>query len=391
MIMREQQTNHGTMRVRLGHSHHPSTEDAANELANQLNQSDIGLIILFAANTYDLDDLMAILTKRFHSPISMIGCTTAGEIGPDGYSEGGISGVSIHRDDLIFEVGLLESLSSFNLHNTQRFAHKLKEQLRERVPSASQGNTFAFMLIDGLSIREESVTRAFYDGLGGLPLVGGSAGDNLDFRATRLIYNGRIVSNAALLLVGTGPFSFEVFKTQHFFGSNERLVVTGAIPSERIVTEINGCPAAEEYARAVGMSIESIEAMVFAAHPVVVQFGNTDFVRSIQKVNPDGSLTFFCAIDEGIVLRVAKGLNMVENLSTTLETIHHHIGPLSLVLSCDCILRRIEMTKKGVRDQIGKLLNDVNGVGFSTYGEQYCGMHVNQTLTGIAFGRRKPI
>ena len=34
-------------------------------------------------------------------------------------------------------------------------------------------------------------------------------------------------------------------------------------------------------------------------HPVTVTLGGSVFVRSIQKVNPDGSLTFFCAIDEG--------------------------------------------------------------------------------------------
>jgi hypothetical protein len=27
-------------------------------------------------------------------------------------------------------------------------------------------------------------------------------------------------------------------------------------------------------------------------------------------------------------------------------------------------------------------------IGFNTFGEQYRGMHINQTFTGIAFGRR---
>lgn len=31
-----------------------------------------------------------------------------------------------------------------------------------------------------------------------------------------------------------------------------------------------------------------------------------NYVGGIQKSNPDGSLTFFCAIEEGVVLRVAK-------------------------------------------------------------------------------------
>lgn len=387
--MREQPVDLGEMRVRLGCSHQIRTEDAAIELADQLDQPDIGLIIVFVANTYDLARLANILGARFEK-VPVIGCTSAGEIGPDGYREGGLSGVSVHRDDLLFEVDFLESLSSFDLRKSQLFAHKLKEKLRERVPGSSLQNTFAFMLIDGLSVREECVTRAFYDGLGGVRLVGGSASNDLAFNTTCLIFNGRVVSDAALLLVGSTPFLFEVFKTQHFVGGNERLVVTGAIPTKRIVTEINGGPAAEEYARAVGVSIEALDPTIFAANPVVVQFGGADFVRSILKVNPDRSLTFFCAIDEGIVFRLAKAMDMVENLSDSLETIHKHIGPPSLVLGFDCILRHVEMTKRGIHDQINGLLRRVHAVGFSTYGEQYCGMHVNQTMTGIAFGRRKP-
>jgi hypothetical protein len=28
-------------------------------------------------------------------------------------------------------------------------------------------------------------------------------------------------------------------------------------------------------------------------------------------------------------------------------------------------------------------------IGFNTYGEQYASMHLNQTFSGVAFGRRK--
>ena len=35
---------------------------------------------------------------------------------------------------------------------------------------------------------------------------------------------------------------------------------------------------------------------------------------------------------------------------------------------------------------VAEVLRDHLAVGFSTYGEQYGGVHVNQTLTGIAFG-----
>ena len=39
---------------------------------------------------------------------------------------------------------------------------------------------------------------------------------------------------------------------------------------------------------------------------------------------------------------------------------------------------------------MGALLASKHVVGFNTYGEQYRGIHVNQTFTGVAFGRLDP-
>lgn len=373
-------------RVRMGCSRQAEPEKAVAELALALDQPDIGLVIVFFSSSFDRDRLGAALKDRFAS-VTVIGCTTAGEIGPAGYLEGGLSGVSIHRDDLICEVALLENLSAVDFRGGQRFAHDLKETLRRRVSGLAPENAFAFMLIDGLCVREEIVARAFYDGLGGIALIGGSAGDDLAFRETKVLCDGRFVSNAAVLLVATTPFPFEVFKTQHFVSGDERLVVTGAIPEKRIVTEINGCPAAEEYAGAVGIELDRLDATIFAAYPVVVRIGNADFVRSIQQMNADGSLTFYCAIDEGIVFKLAKGVDMIDNLAAVLESVAQRIGPPSLILGCDCILRHIEAKRRGIRERIGTLLAASNVVGFSTYGEQYRGMHINQTFTGVAIGR----
>ena len=375
----------GGPRVRAGSSRQIDPEAAVRELAHALDQPDIGLVIVFASSAFDLDRLAAQLKDRFGAA-TVIGCTTAGEIGPAGYLDGSLSGVSIHRDDLVFEVSVLDQLSDFEFRAGQRFAHKLTETLRQRVPNLAPENAFAFMLIDGLCAREEGVARAFYDGLGGIALVGGSAGDDLAFKQTRVLCDGRFVTDAALLLVATTPFPFTVFKTQHFVSSDERLVVTEAIPEKRIVTEINGCPAADEYARVVGIEIDRLDPMIFAAYPVVVGIGNADFVRSIQKMNPDGSLTFYCAIDEGIVFKVAKGVDMIDNLAAALDTVTQRIGPPSLILGCDCILRHLESKQRGIRERIGALLAGCNVVGFSTYGEQYCGMHINQTFTGVAIG-----
>lgn len=366
-----------------------SVDAALAAMASTLDQPDIGLVVLFFSSHYDRDALALALCRHF-DPSLVIGCTTAGEIGPSGYTVGGMSGFSIHRDDLQFELGLLTQISEFDLQAGRLFAHKLKENLCRRAINSPPESFFGFMLIDGISRREESVARAFHDGLGGIPLMGGSAGDDLKFKESWVLYDGHFVQNAVLLLVAATPFLFHVFKTQHFVGGDERLVVTGALPQQRLVTEFNGCPAAEEYGRSIGIPVDQLDASTFASYPVVVRIGYTDFVRSIQKMNPDGSLSFFCAIDEGIVLRIANCIDMIDNLNSTFELVTQRIGLPTLILGCDCILRHLEARARGNFDRVGTLLSRANVVGFSTYGEQYRGLHINQTFTGIAIsaGRR---
>ena len=112
-------------------------------------------------------------------------------------------------------------------------------------------------------------------------------------------------------------------------------------------------------------------------------------MRSIQKVNADGSLKFYCAIERGVVLRVAKGVDLVRNLETALAQVRARIGPPQVVLTFDCILRKLEISQTGVEQPVADVLRANNAVGFNTYGEQYCGVHMNQTLTAVAIGSRR--
>ena len=99
---------------------------------------------------------------------------------------------------------------------------------------------------------------------------------------------------------------FHVFKTDNFVPTDEKLVVTASDPDHRIVYEFNARNAAEEYASAVGSAAERLTPFSFASHPAVVRVGGEYYCRSIQKTNADGSLSFFCAIDDGIVLSIAQ-------------------------------------------------------------------------------------
>jgi hypothetical protein len=243
------------------------------------------------------------------------------------------------------------------------------------------------VLVDGLSMREEALVSSLYVAMDGIGLFGGSAGDNLDFGETLVFHGDRFHENAAVVALVHTELPFEVFRTQHFDETEARMVITEADPLTRIVTEINAEPAAEEYARAVGLQLDELTPQVFATHPVLLRVGGETFVRSIAKVNEDGSLSFFCAIEPGAVLTVARGGDLVASLEQALEDVRSRVGAPLLTIGCDCILRSLESQRDEVRDRVADVLDRFETVGFATYGEQFNAMHVNQTFTGVMIGR----
>ena len=372
-------------RIRIAQSCAADPRAAVREFHAAVAQSDMALVVFFCSSDYDLDVLAEEMNLLFPG-VPVAGCTTAGEIGPSTYGARSLSGVSFPAGAFTAATGHLEHLQQFEIGRDQSFVQTLLQRLEAQAPAVGPENSFAFLLIDGLSVREEPVTHAFQHALGTIPLVGGSAGDDLKFKRTWVFHDGAFRTDSAVLVLVTTANPFRIFKTQHFVSEEERLVVTEADAAHRVVKEINGLPAAEEYARLVGIEVKNLNPTCFAALPVVVLIDGTDYVRSIQKNNPDGSLTFYCAIDEGLVLRVARGVDLVGNLKQTFDKLREEIGPPQLVLGCDCILRNLEMQEHGLKGPVEEILQRNNVVGFSTYGEQYGGLHINQTFTGIAIG-----
>ena len=375
-----------SMSIRKGSTRSRDPVAAAQALFAALHQPDIKFAVFYCASDFDLPALAAALRERFRD-IPLIGCTTAGEIAPEGYLAGALTGVSIASPTMDAATCLLP-LEAFDTVATGQAVGQLLDSLgaRDGLP-AGPTDTFGFMLIDGLAKLEEQVVSCIHHHLRGVELIGGSAADDTRFGATHLYFDGEFRRNVALLSVVRTDAPFVAFRTQHFVHSKQRMVVTKADPASRTVQEINGLPAAREYARLLGMEITALTPLIFAMHPVVVRIGGQYFVRSIATVNPDESLTFFCAIDEGIVLTIAAGVDMVENLQQAFDQVRAEIGEPALVLGCDCILRRLETERDGIKERIGGIFAANNVVGFATYGEQYNAMHVNQTFTGIAIGQ----
>ncbi|MFW6346005.1 MAG: FIST N-terminal domain-containing protein [Halomonas sp.] len=345
-------------------SRHADPEAAVAELGEALDHPALGCVLFFCSADYPLEGLSRALARTFDA-LPVVGCTTAGEISPTGYERGCIVAIGFPRGAFAVATALVADLDRFDLLDAQRLVDGLLERCRREAPPGAE--CFALTLLDGLSSREEQVLATLEAALGRIPGFGGSAGDDNRLTRTHVYAEGRFHSAAAVVVM-----------------------VATALPFEAGCPDADpkgpALPAAEEYARLVGVPVAALDPETFALHPLAVRIADAHYVRSVQRVNPDGSLSFYCAVETGIVLTAMHPAPMLEQLEMVLDGLAGRLGDPALVIGCDCFLRRLELESRGELVAASRLLARRRVIGFNTYGEQHHGMHLNQTFTGVAIG-----
>ncbi len=377
--------------VAVAKSKASTVEEAVSELVAELPSDELALVLIFLSPSYDPHHFISAITPHF-ADTPVCGCTTAGELAPDGWDENSVVALAFSRADFGAVVRPILNLDNFRVEDGRRIGGELRQELLRASPQVDhevdRGNPFGLMLIDGLCRREEAVMSAVYASLDDIPIVGGSAGDGLRFERTWVFFDGKAHTNAALLILLNTSLPFRVFKCDNFEPQPQKMVVTEADIENRMVRELNAEPAAQEYSRVVGIMDAKLDPFSFASHPVLVRVGGSYYARSIQRVEPDGSLHFFCAIDEGMVLTAATSKSLVGATRDVFAETRDQIGDVSLYIGFECLLRRLDAEQHQLARDMSELYRQNRVVGFHTYGEQYGSMHVNQTFTGVAIGRR---
>lgn len=346
-----------------------------------LGSAPLALLTLFVSSEADFQGIVAAAEQVFPD-VDVVACTTAGEIGERGYDEGMIVALGYPAEHFSSCSILIDEL---DVNHAQSVVDRVAlDRVHLQTDNPDKRHGFGFLVVDGLSLREDTLTAAIAPAMRDLQLFGGSAGDGTRFEKTYVSLNGQVRDNAAVLTLVQTDLIAKVFSIDHLEPQTTQMVVTEAEPDKRIVKSINAEPAAREYARIVGKNPDALDQFTFASHPVVVRIGGSHHVRAIQRVTDEESLVFFSAIDEGMVLTVAEPHDIAAHLDRSLHELAAG-GSLMDIVGCDCILRRIEAEQKQVTLQMSQVLRKHQVVGFSTYGEQIGPLHVNHTMTGVAF------
>lgn len=365
---------------------------AVSELCARLKKpaSSYSVIIFFASSAYDFAKVSELLYEKFPNA-EVIGATTAGELTHEGFKKNTLelNAISTNVGRTQCKGCLIEDIDGFPIIHKGIISQTAQKAGINLSAQGISKNSFAISLICGILHAEETVLSLLYNLVKDpdFLVAGGSAGDDLKFKATYVSYNGKVSSNGAVFLFVKTQDPFCIYKENIFTESEKTLLLTDVNPKTHMVNSIDNQNPRRRYAQILGINESQVNDALLE-HPFGRVFGENTFIASLVNFNPDGKLLMYARVLQGNTQTIMNPLDAVEITEKSCREMKEKIPRPGCVIFFNCILRTIGFEKSRKQDalvQVWKKHFPTFG-GFSTYGEQIGHINSNQTLVALVIG-----
>jgi hypothetical protein len=367
--------------VRSAYSASPETALATREVCEQLSGSDPAVIVFFHATSHDGRAVASALSASFPTA-RVLGCSSCGEFSNLGYGNGGVSAVALGSGKIGKAASAMFSVEGDVEANVQGAMEELSREfgdLRQLDPSTHVG----LLLVDGAMMKEEKVNEALGNACPLLSFVGGSAGDDMKFESTLVHDATRSKTGHAVVVLMRVNGPFHILKTCNYTPTDKLFKVTRADPERRRVSELDGRPASEVYAEAIGVPVEKLDTTIALMNPLAILIEGKPWLRSISGIEGD-ELIAVCGVEEGHELCLVENQEIVEDTRRALREASEKLGGAKGGVLFNCAARMVEVQIKNVEEPYYAVFRDFPVAGLHAHGESWLG-HMNQTLTGLLF------
>ncbi|AOY76307.1 FIST signal transduction protein [Clostridium formicaceticum] len=375
------------LEIQQGFSSNPDMASAIKEVVHQIQQDEVKFVIFFSSTKYDFQQVSKEINAAFEGA-EVIGSTSAGEIGKHGFSNHSLVAMSISSKDWIASTVIIENIHSKPMLYRKNVIQAFEKTGLNRNDPALHQKSFGILLVDGLQAAEEmvlSVIHSIFE-TDQFPLVGGSAGDDLKFAETYVSANGKVYNDAAVLTFVKTSHPFCTYRENIFEPTEHTLLITKADIRGRIVYEMNGMPAAEAYASKLGIPTANL-AEKMETYPIGRMYAKKVWISTPFKILDKGAIQFYSQIFPNTMVSILKPIDPVLVARETVKNIKAQLPGVKGVIGFNCIVRLLQFQKEKACEKVYQELSDLGEVvGFTTYGEQYGKVHINQTLTMLAIG-----
>ena len=368
--------------------------EAAKEAVDKLDGAKSTFAIVFSSVKYNLKQLLdGVRSVSAVNTGNLIGCSDAGEITDEGVYNEAVAVMCIASDKIKITTGIGKNLSEnarragrdAALQSIKPYGSRLPMTSQIFIKSKSQEGKFTFLtpyamiaLPDALSGGGNDAVRGITDVVGlNFPVVGGSPGDDLQFKKTSEYLNGRVFSDAVAVALIKSELSMG-FGVAHGWKPVGKAMVVTKVKGGRVY-KIDNKPAIEAYEKFFSKRITHKElGREFVTHSLGVPAWEGEYrLRWPIFMHDDKSITCAADIKEGSVVRIMAGTTRDTVKAGRLSAMEAMLraGDPEEVAACilfDCVSRKAEMKKhawkeiKAIKDVVGK---ETPIIGFYTYGE----------------------
>ncbi len=366
-----------------------STSDAVDEIRQQLAGMQPALVLVFHSLHHPAERIARLVQQAF--PLSTtLGCSTTGEVSNGELRSGSISALALGAGARA-AVESIPDVSTWRYEDGPALVSRLAMGIGVAPTRLRANRDLLIVLADGLTGGDELLLAALRELAPTLPVVGGNAADDNRFEQTWTFCDGVASPGSAVVALVQPGLPFHAFAVHHYRLRGEKLVITRSDPARRLVGEINGFPALEEFCRIAGLDVDDVRAdpFVLSGQPVqlALRAGHDWVIRGAMAVQGE-DLVLAGSVEEGAILEVVEGGDIV---GATVDGIDDALDALGTapqaMLLFDCGGRWNIAARQQVAAEVATAMCPVPAAGMATYGEMYGARLLNFTLTGVVFGR----
>nr|AGS51593.1 histidine kinase [uncultured bacterium contig00010] len=355
-----------------------------DKFVRELDQNNIKVIIYFFSPLFEIYKPHIALSKAFPGAVC-VGASMVGGWSSAGALATGITIMSLSSDEVeevffAFQEGVKEAPVAAAKSAIEELINKT---YTERI---NPDEYLGLIFFDGLCLGELIIKEFTMEQRLNMAFVGGAAADEMTFTRT-LVTCGENISDdglAAVILKMNIPFFFNHYV--HYLPTNKQFTITRVEVMQRIAWEIDGEPAAQFYAKQVGVNdVSGLTVEIFAKNPLGLILGESIYIRSPNLVVAGTGLQFYCYIEAGTRVFMLQRGDIISHSQKSLTAVTQFLPGIQGCLLFNCVQRHLELIELNKIDSFNEVFSKNPMIGFNTYGEELF-THHNQTLTAVFFG-----
>lgn len=358
------------LKVAIGHSDDINSVDAIEQVLSQCNDSLNGFSahagMLFCSIDQDFQSILNKINETYPG-IELIGCTTDGEFSSVlGFAEDSILLILFHSDDCEWKAGIGRQVSDDPIAIVE-------EAVKSTISQLTLELRLCIVTPDSLTSSADSILQGLRNQLGAnLPILGGTAGDQLRLKKTFQFYKNEVLSDSAPFILFSGPISLSFGVESGWKPVGKKGKVTRV--ENNILYQIDNIPATDYYQHYLNIELSD----VVSEYPLAVYVENEEnyYLRNPLFFNKEnGSIAFMGDIPINATVQITHverdGIIKATEESANIAINNFKGSSAKLALCFSCAGRKLVLgTRTHEEFQIFEKQNsELMVAGFYSYGE----------------------